>query len=1028
MKNITYINAGAGSGKTYTLTELLSHVLGEKKARPDEVILTTFTVKAANDFKEKSKAKLFEKGMFEEANMLDGALIGTIHSVAYSIISKFWYFLGLPPKPQIMTEEDGDVYRAQSLGSLPTKAELDFLKKFAEQFEIKDSKNTRIDYDFWQSHLNAIIGFTTNYEIDRYDKSRELSKAAFAEFVNPNASALPTQEEVKEALTILKEIFDSQRDSDSNRKRKESLKELNRRTSRPSFALYKELLKLGMSITATKKHPKITAINDKLALMWQNKVVYDLLARYIDLSFDLAERWRDRYEAFKKELNILDFNDLEKYLLELLRDPYATTEIGAKYRYVFVDEFQDCSPIQIKIFRALSELAEHSYWVGDMKQSIFGFRGSDTALTDAVIKTIENSVANGCQIDTLPNSWRSVPEIVGFCNSIFTQAFSPDIPEARVRLNPVKGQDPNIAPLLLWSLDSKEQIAGMIAKMISNGVKPAEIAILNRKGDPLNEFARWLTDHNIPVNMSTEPIMSSKAALLTKAILSVADNDADSLAKGEVAFLLDPHYTAENLISDTLANINPSTGRPDHSFLNEVPVLKRLSKIRGRLAQQSIAEFVESVINELNLYEEAMKCCDRKESVNVLNAIIGAAKTYEEVSLRLDTTPTVKGFIDYLGGGAVTLPGDPDGVVLLTMHKSKGLEWKYVIVTSLESNPADVKKIMKREVFGVHFRRLTPPSESELFPEVHISLMPFVYGSGNTNVPVPLDQIIGNKPEFAEICRAKIAEETRLLYVAMTRPTHQLVLSLSGKTPLRWLTDMGLDGYDTVNSLMDSFGFSCPALEEESEIEEIKAPRLTYRIGDSETVHERRDYTPSKLEGKLQVKSHKDFGRRIPLGKLPKDVEMNTVGNCIHHIYRLSGDDFSGSAIASQIINAYGLGSTLCDIGEIESAWYRLLDFIKEKHGAYTELHHERPFIMHKEGKAYSGSIDLTVTVEDGVVLVDFKTCPLGNDRILDEDNDHFAGLYGAQLNCYRKALRSSGYNVAATYLYYPVSGLIVEL
>ena len=297
MKNITYINAGAGSGKTYTLTEKLFEVLGSKKARPDEVILTTFTVKAANDFKEKAKAKLFEKGLFDEANMLDGALIGTIHSVAYSIISKFWYYLGLPPKPQIMTEDDGDVYRSQSLGNLPTKEELDFLKEFAEKFEIKDGRNVSVDYDFWRGHLNAIIGFTTNYEISTYDRSREVSKGAFAEFVNPNAPALPTPAEVREAIEILKGIFDCQKESAANNNRKETLKELSRRASRPSFALYKELLKLGTSITATKKHPYIARINEKLTLMWQTKEVYDYMARYIDLAFDLAERWRDQYLA-----------------------------------------------------------------------------------------------------------------------------------------------------------------------------------------------------------------------------------------------------------------------------------------------------------------------------------------------------------------------------------------------------------------------------------------------------------------------------------------------------------------------------------------------------------------------------------------------------------------------------------------------------------------------------------------------------------------------------------------------------------
>lgn len=59
MKNVTYINAGAGSGKTYRLTETLTALIKEKKVKPSEVILTTFTTKAANEFKEKAKAFLY---------------------------------------------------------------------------------------------------------------------------------------------------------------------------------------------------------------------------------------------------------------------------------------------------------------------------------------------------------------------------------------------------------------------------------------------------------------------------------------------------------------------------------------------------------------------------------------------------------------------------------------------------------------------------------------------------------------------------------------------------------------------------------------------------------------------------------------------------------------------------------------------------------------------------------------------------------------------------------------------------------
>lgn len=1028
MKNITYINAGAGSGKTYSLTELLSEVLEKKKARPDEVILTTFTVKAANEFKEKSKAKLFGKGMFEEANMLDGALIGTIHSVAYSIISKFWYYLGLPPKPQIMTEDDGDVYRAQSLGSLPTKAELDFLKEFAEKFEIKQPMATSMDYDFWQGHLNAIIGFTTNYEIEDYAQSRELSKAAFGEFVNPDAPSLPSKDEVTVALEILGDIFNAQKETVSNNQRIEAVKELTRKASRPTFALYKELLKLGLSIKATKSNPTIAAVNEKLALMWQTREVYNYVARYIDVVFDLAERWRKQYETFKKERNILDFNDLEKYLLQLLRTPFAAKEIGAKYRYVFVDEFQDCSPIQIKIFRELSVLAEHSYWVGDMKQSIFGFRGSDTTLTDAVIKTIEAETENGCEIRTLPKSWRSVPEIVNFCNGIFVRAFASDIPEDRVRLQPVRPSDSSVKPLILWDVDDEETLTGLIAHLMADGVAPSDIAVLNRKGDPLNKIGELLAQYNIPVNLNTEPIMSSKSAQLAKAVLSVADNDADSLAKGEVAFLLDSRYSTENLISETLAHINQLTGRPDHGFLDEIPVLKRLSDIRNRLNQQSVAEFVESVILELNLYEEAMKCSPRKECVKVLNTIIDAAKTFEEISLRLDTTPTVKGFIDYLNSGKVTLPGDPDGVVLLTMHKSKGLEWKHVIVTSLSSNPANVKTIMKREVFGVHFRREEKPSCDNLFPTVYISLMPFIYGSGNTNVPPPLDGIIMNKPQFARICKDKVAEETRLLYVAMTRPTHQLVLSLKGRTPLRWLEDIGLSEFAEGEKLRNTFGFISQSFDTEAEIDAPSMPKLTYQVDDGHTDYDRRDYSPSMIKGNASVKDAVDFGKRIPLGKLPKDIDMDTVGNCIHHIYRLCRNGYPDNNVVRGVIASYGLSSTLCDTREIRNAWDRLLNFIEEHYGPIVSHDHERPFIMHLDGRVYTGSIDLSVSTADGIVLIDYKTCPMGNDKILDEDNAHYAGLYGGQIDCYRTALSRTNTKVLASYVYYPVSGLIVEL
>ena len=71
-----------------------------------------------------------------------------------------------------------------------------------------------------------------------------------------------------------------------------------------------------------------------------------------------------------------------------MQNDNIASEISQSYRYLFVDEFQDSSPIQVKIFESLSDLMEHSYWVGDYKQAIYGFRGSDIALTKAVVDRV----------------------------------------------------------------------------------------------------------------------------------------------------------------------------------------------------------------------------------------------------------------------------------------------------------------------------------------------------------------------------------------------------------------------------------------------------------------------------------------------------------------------------------------------------------------------------------------------------------------------------------------------------------------
>ena len=168
--------------------------------------------------------------------------------------------------------------------------------------------------------------------------------------------------------------------------------------------------------------PLAAGFQERMAGLWTSQMIYDKQESYIKLLFNLALRWKENFRKFKLEKNLLDYNDMEKYMRQLMQNEAIAAEISQSYRYLFVDEFQDSSPIQVKIFDALSDLMEHSYWVGDYKQAIYGFRGSDIALTKAVVDRVAKK-ENGCDTDTLDTSWRSLPDIVDVNNAVFGQTF-----------------------------------------------------------------------------------------------------------------------------------------------------------------------------------------------------------------------------------------------------------------------------------------------------------------------------------------------------------------------------------------------------------------------------------------------------------------------------------------------------------------------------------------------------------------------------------------------------------------------------
>ncbi len=130
----------------------------------------------------------------------------------------------------------------------------------------------------------------------------------------------------------------------------------------------------------------------------------------------------NEYSAVKKERNMLDYSDLEYFALDLLSNNNVQKDIAGKYRLVFVDEYQDINPVQDKI---ISKIGGRKFYVGDVKQAIYGFRGSRSTFFSKQEKDFASS-DDGCAI-TMNDNFRSAHEIIDAVNSIFSASMTEGI-------------------------------------------------------------------------------------------------------------------------------------------------------------------------------------------------------------------------------------------------------------------------------------------------------------------------------------------------------------------------------------------------------------------------------------------------------------------------------------------------------------------------------------------------------------------------------------------------------------------------
>lgn len=1012
-----YISAGAGSGKTYRVTTEVANLINNDKLKPNQVIMTTFTKVAAQELREKSKKELANIGLYQEAQDMEYALIGTVHSVANVFLSKYWYLLGILPDATVMEEEDVQIYRKHSLRNLLSLKERSFLMRFAQTYNVQYNSyyehKSGINYDFWIEDLNSVLNFIQWHGLEEHElaeKGLRITKSLIASLVSEGDVQQEAQSYLAESERILNAMEEEQRQQlqiiASCKGRNLSTEEIEKLLENPhnncrALESYKRFF---ISFTFSEEKQKD-------------------LVDYARLILDLAIRWQSEYRRYKDEHRLIDYNDMEQLFLQLLDIQEVQEDIRSHYTHLFVDEFQDSNPVQVRIFEKLSSLLLEACYVGDKKQAIYGFRGSDTELTRSVEKSIENR-------ETLPYSYRSVKPLVDFSNAIFEKVFKDTIAKEEIvlRMPEEGGNDARPEkPLRLWPYYYNKTLARQIQQLIlREEISPKDIAVLARRNEELDRLAEELRKCKVPVCRESNDLKESRTGRLLKALLTLVETPDNPLGRAELAYLTEPGYNVTRIIETRLKDSS------NHYLEDDLPLLKRFLSLKETFSNQSISSLVESLIIELDLYALVQQWENAQAEETNLQEFIDLARKYEDYATKWAKPATVSGFILYFSEHQQRGAANEEGVRLYTYHKAKGLEWKVVILLSLGNDVSDPCNLASRSMLGCHYHS-----------GMGVSLVRNIYG-GKDCVKEHLVSCLKKHPLWNEVKKREIEEAARLLYVGVTRAKEILILApkvINNNVQLHWFRTVGLtDITQELNKkeVQDIFGINMPFCIEKKEKKE--KDQFQWPEPEQKKVHDiaveysalerRRDISPSHAGDTLryEIVPINEQEDRMTVHHKAEDEAL--IGDMIHQVFCCCDDRIDLDKIL-RLREDYGLAPEVMPEPErLLASWNYLVSTLESRYGKSVKRHHERPFRhLDDNGRIVSGFIDLVWETADAFVIVDYKTCPGNYKQVFNEVSEHYAGRHGKQLDFYQHALEAEkSKRVLARVIYYPVTRFMVEV
>lgn len=1043
---ITFISAGAGSGKTHRLTEILHRELQSGDIHPKGVIATTFTRKAAAELRERVRGYLLEQGQFRLANAMGQARIGTVNSVCGQLLDRFAFEAGLAPGQQVLEENQAAallnlsldlVLEGSAMGhflGLCRRLGLDEafagakrpwerdLLELVNQIRSNGVSSDRLAQMGRENARDLLSYFPA---VTRPDLGRDLLAAIDEHWPVLSASANEAgKKNTRDYVTLLQRFRDDLKNGS---------------------ATWSSWFKLAKTAPEARLRPQAEAISELAGQVAAHPALQQDLSDYLEQIFTLAGQILERYAQEKRERGVMDFTDQEYLLLGLLDKTEVREILSEEIELLLVDEFQDTSPIQLALFLKLAEMAGKVYWVGDIKQAIYGFRGSDTVLMQSVLAALPGL---GGSKEVLKLSWRSRPELVRLVNALFVPAFSPEMNPDEVTLQAQRGIELKDAPLATWVLAGKNMeerasaLAGGIGRLLRSAwsvlpkgqseprrVRAGDIAVLARSNAHVQSLVKALRSQGILCATRQPGLLQTPEAVLALACLRRLADPADTLASAEIVSLADT-TRPEEWIMDRLRHLG-SGGDPDRWLEADHPLLSRLVDLRGDLEVMTPREAISAVAAVCDLPTILIRWgreADRfRQRLANVQALMDLADQYEDNCRSWQQSASITGLLLWLKEREraeednLAEPGI-DAVQVLTHHAAKGLEWPVVVLTDLDSEVKDRLWSISARPTG-RFNALEPLADR------FIRYWPWPFGAQRS---VSLKDEIAQTPLAGDFRRQALEEAKRLLYVSMTRARDLLVLvHRDGRGGEEWLDTLNapwLQSDEEGSSIPLPGGESVPCVCWRLEAQEM----LPVPAGSSGPLYwfdpvaepgnrQPLVFNPSAATGATAVVRETCLlGRRLPLSS---EADPALLGTLIH------------AALAASFVRPMGcdrIERLLCDLdaGDWISA-----DGLKHQ----IEAVHDWVFKRWPQAKALpefpvqgllpsgqvlQGRIDLLLDTTEGWILLDHKSTPLGAEHW-----DRLAREHGAQLQAYARAVEdATGRPVREIWLILPVAGGALKL